>query len=162
MFRLRIQITVQRATPSISRGTEIRATVNNRALDRSPGNQRQADNRGQGGYRDYSDERYRQNYRDTDYFRRFGHGFAVDDAIQTCRIEVNSLAARRFRSTDYPSVEWTLTIILEETIGYSAVWTFTGDHARADTTLPARWTLIPEAYVRRRSTNNDCGSEVTS
>ncbi len=67
------------------------------------GNQgfRQNGNQQQGGYRDYSDDRYRQNYRDTDYFRRYGHGYAVDDAIQTCRLEINRLASRRFRSTDY-------------------------------------------------------------
>ncbi len=63
--------------------------------------QRDGGNQQQGGYRDYSDDRYRPTYRDSDYYRRFGHGFAVDDAIQTCRFEVNRLAARRFRSTDY-------------------------------------------------------------
>ncbi len=64
-------------------------------------NQSQSGNQQPGGYRDYSDDRYRQDYRDTDYFRRYGHGYAVDDAIQTCRLEVNRLATRRFRSADY-------------------------------------------------------------
>jgi len=57
-------------------------------------------NQDRGGYRDYSDERYRPGYQNSEYYRRYGHGFAVDDAVQVCRDEVLRQAGRRFRSSD--------------------------------------------------------------
>jgi hypothetical protein len=55
-------------------------------------------------YRDYNrdrgDNQYRPNYRDSDYYRRYGHGFAVDEAVRVCQQEVLKQAAQRFRSTD--------------------------------------------------------------
>lgn len=66
-----------------------------------PGYQGQPGNQGRGdGYRDYSDDRYRPNYRDSDYYRRYGHGFAIDDAIEVCRQNIMQQASRRFRSSD--------------------------------------------------------------
>jgi len=53
-----------------------------------------------GGYRDYADDRYRPGYRDSEYYRRYGHGFAIDDAIDVCRQDVSRQAAQRFRGAD--------------------------------------------------------------
>jgi hypothetical protein len=56
------------------------------------------------GYRDNNRDRgdggYRPNYRDSDYYRRYGHGFAIEEAVRVCQSEVLRQAARRFRSND--------------------------------------------------------------
>jgi hypothetical protein len=51
-------------------------------------------------YRDRSDEQYRPNYRDSDYYRRYNHGFAVDEAVRVCQQEVQRQAVGRFRVND--------------------------------------------------------------
>jgi hypothetical protein len=51
-------------------------------------------------YRDGAGEQYRPNYRDSGYYRRYGHGFAVEEAIRVCKEAVTRQAARRFRSSD--------------------------------------------------------------
>jgi len=43
---------------------------------------------------------YRPNYRDSDYYRRYHHGFGVDEAIRVCQQNVVNQASRRFRSND--------------------------------------------------------------
>ncbi len=43
---------------------------------------------------------YRPNYRDSDYYRRYGHGFAKDEAIRVCQQAVARQAAQRFGSAD--------------------------------------------------------------
>src|SRR4029077_1858283 len=43
---------------------------------------------------------YRPNYRDSDYYRRWGHGFGTDEAIRVCREYVYEQASRRFRTRD--------------------------------------------------------------
>jgi hypothetical protein len=50
--------------------------------------------------RDYPEDQYRPNYRDSDYYRRYGHGFAVGEAVRVCQEEVLGQAARRFHSND--------------------------------------------------------------
>jgi hypothetical protein len=52
------------------------------------------------GYRDYDDNRYQPDYRGSEYYRRYGHGFAVDDAVQICRDEIYNQARNRFRGWD--------------------------------------------------------------
>jgi hypothetical protein len=42
------------------------------------------------------DDQYRPNYRDSDYYHRYGHGFSVDDAVRTCQDAVREQAIRRF------------------------------------------------------------------
>jgi len=77
----------------------------NNAPQRGPGPEpgyqgQRPGNQDRGGYRDYNDERYRPGYQNSDYYRRYGHGFAVDDAVQVCRDEVLRQAGRRFRNSD--------------------------------------------------------------
>jgi hypothetical protein len=50
--------------------------------------------------RNRSDEQYRPNYRDSDYYRRYGHAFGVDEAVRVCQQAVVTQAARRFRTND--------------------------------------------------------------
>ena len=45
-------------------------------------------------------EGYRPNYRDSDYYRRYGHGFRVQEASRVCEQEVMRQAAQRFHATD--------------------------------------------------------------
>lgn len=45
----------------------------------------------------YDDRDYRPNYRDSDYFRRYGHGFTVDQAVRICQDSVMTQAHQRFR-----------------------------------------------------------------
>jgi hypothetical protein len=47
-----------------------------------------------------NDEQYRPNYRDSDYYRRYGHGFGVDEAVRVCEQAVADQAQRRFRTRD--------------------------------------------------------------
>jgi hypothetical protein len=48
----------------------------------------------------YRDDTYRDGYRDSDYYRHFGHGFSVDDAVRVCQQAVSEEASRRFRTND--------------------------------------------------------------
>jgi hypothetical protein len=48
----------------------------------------------------YRDDTYRDGYRDSDYYRRYGHGFSVDDAVRVCQQAVWDQASRRFRTND--------------------------------------------------------------
>ncbi len=50
------------------------------------------------GYR--GDEGYRPNYRDSEYYRRYHHGFGVDEAVRVCQQAVQTQASRRFRTND--------------------------------------------------------------
>jgi hypothetical protein len=50
--------------------------------------------------RDRSDEQYRPNYRDSEYYRRYGHPFGVDEAVRVCQQGVLTQAARRFHTND--------------------------------------------------------------
>jgi len=43
---------------------------------------------------------YRSNYRDSEYYRRWGHGFGTDEAIRFCRDAVYERASQRFRTRD--------------------------------------------------------------
>ena len=43
---------------------------------------------------------YRPNYRDSDYYRRYRHGFGVDQAVSLCQQSVLATAQRRFRNRD--------------------------------------------------------------
>jgi hypothetical protein len=53
-----------------------------------------------GAGRNRSDEQYRPNYRDSEYYKRYGHAFGVDEAIRTCQQAVLRQASQRFRTTD--------------------------------------------------------------
>jgi len=64
-------------------------------------------NRENDQYRDRSDNRfggrdedYRPNYRDSQYYRQYGHGFATDEAVRICQDEVMRQASQRFRTND--------------------------------------------------------------
>ena len=62
--------------------------------DSAPGNRQDDRDR----YR--SEDQYRPNYRDSEYYRRYGHGFGVEEAIRVCQQEVVTQARRRFRAND--------------------------------------------------------------
>ena len=49
---------------------------------------------------DYGEDRYRPGWRDGEYNRRYGHGFAVDEAIRICQDSVAQQARERFRNAD--------------------------------------------------------------
>ena len=57
-------------------------------------NDRGGDNRG------YRDGEYRPNYHDSDYYRRYQHGFSVEEAARICQQAVFNQASRRFHSQD--------------------------------------------------------------
>ncbi len=65
---------------------------------RGPGDQPAYDNNDRNRYG--SEEQYRPNYRDSDYYRRYGHGFAIDEAVRVCQQAVLTQATRRFRTND--------------------------------------------------------------
>ena len=65
-----------------------------------PGNGNSSANRDNDRDRDRGDYQYRPNYRDSDYYRRYGHGFATEEAVRICQQEVLKQAAQRFRTTD--------------------------------------------------------------
>jgi hypothetical protein len=46
------------------------------------------------------DDDYRPNYRDSDYYRRYQHGFSGREAVRLCHQAVYDQAARRYRSND--------------------------------------------------------------
>jgi len=73
--------------------------------DRDPRNaggpsydQRDRDPRDQDRYR--AEDQYRPDYRSSEYYRRYGHGFAVDEAVRICQQDVSTQASRRFRTPD--------------------------------------------------------------
>jgi len=43
---------------------------------------------------------YRPGYRDSEYYRQWGHGFGNDEAVRVCRDAVYDQAARRFHTRD--------------------------------------------------------------
>jgi hypothetical protein len=43
---------------------------------------------------------YRPNYRESEYYRKWGHGFGTDEAIRDCRNAVYDRASQRFRTRD--------------------------------------------------------------
>lgn len=45
----------------------------------------------------YGGDQYQPNYRSSEYFRRWGHGFGTNEAIRVCQQAVSQQAARRFR-----------------------------------------------------------------
>jgi len=47
-----------------------------------------------------SGEPYRPNYRDSSYFHRYGHGFAVEEAVRVCKEAIVRQSAQRFRTND--------------------------------------------------------------
>ena len=54
-----------------------------------------------GRERNYPDDRNREGWRESDYYRRNGHGFAVDEAVRVCQDAVARQARSRFpRSSD--------------------------------------------------------------
>jgi hypothetical protein len=57
-------------------------------------------NRGDNRDNQNRDERYRDNYRNSDYYRRYGHGFGVDEAVRVCQQNILDQATRRFNSRD--------------------------------------------------------------
>jgi hypothetical protein len=62
---------------------------------------RGGDASGYGGYPDRDrDEQYRPNYRDSDYYHRYGHGFSTEEAVRTCQDAVAQQATRRFGGAD--------------------------------------------------------------
>jgi hypothetical protein len=75
---------------------------NSGVYDRGPGYQANAQiYRENDRNRDRYDDQYRgPNYRDSDYYRRYNHGFAVDEAVRVCQQAVADKASRRFRGTD--------------------------------------------------------------
>jgi hypothetical protein len=57
--------------------------------------------RGGGDDRDrYRGDTYRDGYRDSEYYRRYGHGYSVDEAVRVCQNAAADEAGRRFRTTD--------------------------------------------------------------
>jgi len=76
---------------------------------RPPANQPNYQERDQRGGQDqradrnggrYPEEQYRPNYRDSDYYRRYGHAFGADEAIRVCQQAVFTQASQRFRTND--------------------------------------------------------------
>ena len=47
--------------------------------------------------RNYSEDRYRPQWRDSEYFRRNRHGFAVDEAVRVCQEAIARQAQSRWR-----------------------------------------------------------------
>lgn len=56
--------------------------------------------RNQDRYQEYGEDRYRPGYREGEYYRRYGHGFAIDEAVRICQESVAEQARRRFRNSD--------------------------------------------------------------
>jgi hypothetical protein len=65
---------------------------NNNARENNPADR--------GGPPDQYRPHYRDNYRDSDYFRRYGHGFPADEAVRICQQEIVRQAGERFRGSD--------------------------------------------------------------
>jgi hypothetical protein len=72
-----------------------------RENDRNRGRYEDQQYRENDRYRDRNDdERYRPNYRDGDYYHRYNHRFAVEEAVRVCQQEIANQASRRFRGSD--------------------------------------------------------------
>jgi hypothetical protein len=91
------------------RSNSVRAPGNHPTYGGNPSNYQDREQRGPGNPPAYGDpdrnryrseEQYRPNYRDSDYYRRYGHPFAVDEAVRVCQQAVFTQAARRFRTND--------------------------------------------------------------
>lgn len=65
---------------------------------RGPGNQQSYDGPDRNRYP--NQDQNRSNYRDSEYYRRYGHGFGVDEAVRVCEQTVLTQATQRFRSND--------------------------------------------------------------
>jgi len=50
--------------------------------------------------REYGEDRYRPGWREGGYFKRYGHGFPVDEAVRLCQDSVTQQARRRFRDAE--------------------------------------------------------------
>ena len=46
------------------------------------------------------EDQYRPDYRGSDYYRQYGHGFGMDEAVRVCQQSVLAQASRRFRTPD--------------------------------------------------------------
>jgi hypothetical protein len=53
-----------------------------------------------GGEYRWPEPEYRPGYRDSGYYRRYGHGFGIDEAIRVCESAVVTRAQDRFRTND--------------------------------------------------------------
>jgi hypothetical protein len=62
----------------------------------SPNNGQYRDRMEGGGSPNWGDPGYRPNWRDSEYYRQYGHGFGIDEAIRVCRDAVYDQARRRF------------------------------------------------------------------
>ena len=65
---------------------------------RGPGNGPAYDDPNRDRYR--AADQYRPNYRDSDYYRRYGHGFGTDEAVRVCQQAIVNQASRRFRNNE--------------------------------------------------------------
>lgn len=50
--------------------------------------------------REYDTGQYRPDHRDSDYYRRYQHGFGMNEAIRVCQQAVMAQVSRRFRSAE--------------------------------------------------------------
>ena len=53
-----------------------------------------------GGNPNWGEPGYRPEWRNSEYYRQYGHGFGTDEAIRVCRDGVYEQARRRFRTAD--------------------------------------------------------------
>jgi len=53
-----------------------------------------------GGNPSWGEPAYRPNWRDSEYYREYGHGFGTDEAIRVCRDAVYDHARRRFATNN--------------------------------------------------------------
>ena len=51
-------------------------------------------------YREYGEDRYRPGWRQGEYYKRYGHGFPVDEAVRVCQQSIAQQARDRFRNVD--------------------------------------------------------------
>jgi hypothetical protein len=50
-------------------------------------------------YRPGDEGQYRPNYRDSEYYKRYNHGFGTQEAVRVCQSEVARQASNRFRGS---------------------------------------------------------------
>jgi hypothetical protein len=53
-----------------------------------------------GGNPSWGEPGYRPNWRESEYYRQYGHGFGTDEAIRVCRDAIYDQARRRFGTAD--------------------------------------------------------------
>ncbi|HXJ38031.1 MAG TPA: hypothetical protein VNH18_02065, partial [Bryobacteraceae bacterium] len=93
------------------RGPNVPFTRDNRGDDRAPGYNRPpgsvapgygapGNDRGPGYDRDAGEGQYRPDYRDSDYYRRYNHGFGPEEVVRVCQVEIQRQAANRFRRAE--------------------------------------------------------------